>query len=188
MGNCNLPWCHSWGLTVRSPTQDIYSLSLASACLIPPTPIRQGRLLVTGPFALCKTRKAYRGIGGLDGPISSFQWKTHSEGGTLDFLQQRNRAEISTAYWHPTSCSSLLNVYKQTKLLACDARRHQLLAFHVENGSQTLCPYHIQLPLGPSCHLTCSCGDPQPWLHGGSLSYIFQRVVIIINVLLSREI
>lgn len=136
-------------------------------------------------WALClvQNQKSIQGIVGLDEPISSFQWKARSEGGTLDFLQQRNRAEISTAYWHPTSCSSLLNVYKQTKLLACDACRHQLLAFHVENS-----PHYVQLPLGPSCHLTCSCGDPQPWHHGGSLSYIFQRVVIIINFLLSREI
>lgn len=154
---------------------------------LPPPPVKADSLS-RGPLALCKTRRAYGGIVGLDGPISSFQWKARFEGGSLDFRQQRNRAEISTVHWHPTSCSSLLNVYKQTKLLACDARCHRLLTFHVENVPQTLSPHHVQLPLGHSCHLTCSCGDPQLWHDGGSLSYIFQRVVIIEKFLLSREI
>lgn len=105
------------------------------------------------------------------------------KGGSVDFLQWRNMAEISSMHWNPISCSS----YKQN-CWHVDAHPRWLLGVHVENVSQTLSPHHVQLPLGHSCHLICFGGDPQPWHNGGSLSYIFQSTVIIARFLLSREI
>lgn len=112
-----------------------------------PTPIRQGRLLVSGPSCLVQDQKSIRGNCG--------PWWTY-------FLLSMKGLLWRGQFGHSTAKEQGWNLHcalapnfllfspkclQTNKTLRCDARCHRRLAFHVENVPQTLSPHHVQLPL-----------------------------------------